>query len=195
MGDFTAISAASHALKTLLETYVTSETVAPLAGTPIELRTPEELRAANVRNAISLWCYRVVRSADVLNQPEVRISPDRVKRRPFPLELHYLVTPLAIAAADEQTLMGRVIQVFHDNAIMRGAAIPASVAPVLPSEMRLNFEALSLEELTRVWHSLKADYQLSVSYQVQMLEIESMKQPLRSSPVLVRESEVVEVVG
>jgi hypothetical protein len=88
-----------------------------------------------------------------LNRPETRIPPDRVKRRPFPIELHYLITPLATAAADEQTLMGRVVQVLHDYAIIGGANIPASVAAQLPPELRVNFEALTLEELTRVWHA------------------------------------------
>jgi hypothetical protein len=150
VGDFTAISATSHTSRKLLETYITNETTAPLAGTPIDLRTPQELRVAGVQNAVSLWCYRVVRSADVLNRPETRIPPDRVKRRPFPIELHYLITPLATAAADEQTLMGRVVQVLHDYAIIGGANIPASVAAQLPPELRVNFEALTLEELTRV---------------------------------------------
>lgn len=195
MGDFTAISATSHTLKTLLETYITDETTAPLAGTPIDLRTPEELRIAGIRNAISLWCYRVVRCAEVLNRPETRIPPDRVKRPAFPIELHYLITPLATAAADEQTLMGRVVQVLHDYAIVRGAAIPASVAAQLPAEMRVNFEALTLEELTRVWHALKADYQLSVSYQVQLIEIDSMRDPRRAAAVFERDAEVAQVVG
>jgi hypothetical protein len=195
MGDFTTISSASFALKTLLETYITNDVVAPLAGTPIDLRTPEELRVAKVSNAISLWCYRVSRSADLLNQPEKRIPPNKIKRRPFPFELHYLITPFAAASADEQTLLGRVIQVFNDHTVMRGADIPVSVAGVLPPEMRVNFEALTLEEITRVWHALQADYQLSVSYQVQLLEIESLQEPVMGPPVLVRDAEFAEIVG
>jgi hypothetical protein len=195
VGDFTAISATSHTLRTLLETYITNETNSPLAGTPVDLRTPQELRAAGIRNAVSLWCYRVVRCAEVLNRPETRIPPDRVRYRPFPLELHYLITPLATAAADEQTLMGRVLQVLHDYAIVRGATIPASVVTQLPAELRVNFEPMTLEELTRVWHALKADYQLSVSYQVQLVEIDSMRDPRRAAPVLERDAEVVQAVG
>lgn len=195
MGDFSAISATSHTLRSLLETYITNESAAPLAGTPIDFRTPEELRVAGVRNAVSLWCYRVVRCAEVLNRAETRIPPDKVRRRPFPVELHYLVTPLATASADEQTLLGRVLQVLHDYAVIRGADIPPSVAPQLPSEIRVNFEALTLEELTRVWHALKADYQLSVSYHIQLVEIDSMKDLRRSAPVLKRDAEMVQVVG
>jgi hypothetical protein len=195
LGDFTTISSASIALRTLLETYITNDTVAPLAGVPIELRTPQELRTAGIQTAISLWLYRLARSAEVLNQPEQRIPPDKIKRRPFPLELHYLVTPLAPASADEQTLLGRVIQVFHGHPILRGADIPPVLAPVLPAELRVNFEALTLEELTRVWNALGRDYQLSVSYHVQLLEIESMNEPLRSAPVLVRDTTVAKVVG
>jgi hypothetical protein len=195
MGDFTTISAASHAMKTLLETYITDDVVAPLAGTTIDLRTPEELRKANANNVISLWCYRVNRSADLLNQPDKRIPPNRIKRRPFPFELHYLITPFATASEDEQTLLGRVIQVLNDHTVMRGPDIPASVAGVLPPEIRVNFEALSLEEITRVWHALQADYQLSVSYQIQLLEIESMQEPVLGSPVLVRDAEITQIVG
>jgi uncharacterized protein DUF4255 len=194
VGDFTAISAATFALRTLLERYITNETVAPLAGVPIDLRTPQELRDASVRTAVSLWLYEITRSADLVNQPERRLPPDKLRRRPFPLELHYLVTPIAPSAADEQTLMGRVVQVFHDHSIMRGADIPAAVATELPAELRLHFEPMSLEEMTRVWHSIGGHYQLSASYHVQFVEIESMKQPKQSAPVMLVDAEVVQVL-
>jgi hypothetical protein len=195
LGDFTAFSAASIALRTLLERFITNETIAPLSGVPIDLRTPQELRDATVRTAVSLWLYQVARSADLLNQPETRIPPNKVRRRPFPVELHYLVTPIATSPADEQALMGRVMQVFHDHSILRGADIPVGLEAVLPSELRLHFEALSIEELTRIWNAIGGHYQLSVSYHLQFVEIESMKQPRQSPPVMLADAEVVQIVG
>ena len=49
----------------------------------------------------------------------------------------------------------------------------------------MRLEALSLEEITRVWEALEGSYQLSVSYEVSLVDIASDLEPEHVSPVQV----------
>ena len=116
----------------------------------------------------------------------------------MPLSLSYLVTPLAQEPAEEQILLGKVLQVFNDHAILRGADLQKSsqVQPLeLQDEIRLSLEMLSLEEITRVWNALQEPYELSVAYRVQIVNIESDREPIQTSPVLARESQYTQIVS
>lgn len=181
MSDFTVIQAASRTLQELLRASITLSTDPQLNGVPIDLRSPKEMREED-DNGISLWLYRVMRNTDVYNQPPVRLGPAITQRRRLPLDLYYLITPLAENPADEQVLLGRVLQVFHDHPIVRGSFLQDALEGS-PEELRLVWEPLTLEELTRVWDALKESYQLSVSYMVQVVLIDSAEDVIKGSPV------------
>jgi hypothetical protein len=197
VSEFTALRAVSFTLRALLEEHITNSTEPQLSGVPIDLRSPKELRVAQV-NGVSLWLYRVARDGDLLNRPATRPSPNQVGHTQLPVSLSYLVTPLAEEPADEQVLLGRVLQVFNDHAILRGADLQKSpqVQPLeLRDEIRVSLEMLSLEEITRVWDSLQEPYELSVAYRVQVVSIESDHEPIETSPVLVRENQYTQIVS
>jgi len=50
--------------------------------------------------------------------------------------------------------------------------------------LRVFFETLSLEELTRVWGALQESYQTSLSYLVQVVNIDSEEPPVAAAPVV-----------
>jgi len=85
----------------------------------------------------------------------------------------------------QQTVLGKVLQVFNDHAILRGSDLQISLSGST-EELRLILETLTLEELTRVWDALQEPYQLSVSYLVQVVSIDSSNEPVVTSPVLTR---------
>ena len=58
----------------------------------------------------------------------------------------------------------------------------------------MNLETLTLEELTRVWFSLSEPYDLSVSYEVQVVSIDSDDEAVEEPPVLVRTSQYEQIV-
>jgi len=86
-----------------------------------------------------------------------------------------------------------VLQTLNDHAILRGAELQDALAGS-PEELRLALETLSHEELTRIWTALEEPYQLSVSYVVQVVEIDSDREAVQVPPVLVREIAYVEAV-
>jgi hypothetical protein len=51
------------------------------------------------------------------------------------------------------------------------------------AEVHVRLEALSLDEIARVWEALEGSYQLSVSYEVTLANIVSIADPQRGAPV------------
>jgi hypothetical protein len=196
VSEFTAIRAVSKTLQALLQAAITNSPDPQLRNVPIELSSPRELRDAangNPVNAISLWLYRVARNPDLLNHPPERVD-DKVLPQPLPLDLFYLVAPITATSDNEQALLGRVLQVFADRAIVRGTDLKDDLEDE-PTELRLTLETLTLEELTRVWSALDEPYQLSASYRVQVIRIDSAQQPRRALPVQGRQTRYDEIVG
>jgi len=193
MTDFTAIRAVTDSLKEILRQGITLSADAQLNGVGIDLRSPKEMRVDNA-TGISLWLYRVTRDSDLQNQPPERISPTLVRRNSIPIHLFYLVTPLVTKPEDRQTLLGRVIQLFNDHTQLRGADLQDSLAGS-PEQYRIVLETLTLEELTRVWYSLSEPYDLSVSYEVQVVRIDTDDEAVQAPPVLVRSAGYRQIVG
>lgn len=165
---------------------------AHIAGN-IDLRSPREMREDNNVTGISLWLYRVTRNPDLLNYPAPRPALDQISQRPIPLDLYYLVTPIADTAGDEQVLLGQVLQTFNDHTILRqpdlGADFPEGY------ELRLALETPSVEEQTRIWHALEESYQLSVTYLVHVVPVDTAHEPRRISPVLRRENDYKQILA
>jgi len=151
----------------------------------VSLATPREMHRHE--QGLSLWLYRVVRDETRLNDPP-RINTLRDGRvevipPPLPLRLHYLMTPLVHRNPGmEQRILGRVLQLFHTRPILAGADLRGDLTGTA-AEIHLRLEALSLDETTRVWEALEGSYQLSVSYEVTLANIDSMAQPLPSQIV------------
>ena len=185
MSEFTAIRGVTRTLRDLLTDHITDSSDPELNGVLVDLRSPREMREDNQAQGVSLWLYRVVRNGFTLNKRPERPAPGQVRPLPLPMDLYFLITPIAGTSDDEQLLLGKVLQVFHDHPTLRGALLSDALAGG-SEELRLTLEPLTLEELTRVWDALKEPYQLSVSYLVQLVDIDSQRQPVEVPPVGVK---------
>jgi hypothetical protein len=194
MSDYTVISAVSSTLKEILKKHITLSPDAELNGVDIHLLSPKEMQDAGHTSGISVWLYKVSRMPEMLNEPPERIGPNRIARTPLPILLFYLVTPITVHPETRHTLLGRVLQVLNDHAILRGADL-RGVLKGTPEQLRVNLEALSLEELSLVWEALSEPYQLSVTYLVQVVKIDSDLEPVKSSPVIEREAEYAQILA
>lgn len=187
MSNFTAVWAVSKTLQTLLVKQIQLDPQFS-KEIPVTLESPKAVRATTgtvSESSISVWLYRVVRNEFLLNRQPARPTADRIAYPGIPINLHYLITPMHSDPEMQQVILGKVLQVFHDYALLRGAQLEASLSDST-EELRLSLETLSLEELTRVWSALIEPYQLSVSYSVQVITIDSALEPLKSTPVEAR---------
>jgi hypothetical protein len=193
MSDYTVISAVSSTLKELLRQNITLSKDAELNGVEIYLLSPKEMQDAG-NSGISVWLYKVSRMAEMLNEPPERISPNQVARVPLPVLLFYLVTPITSDPGTRHTLLGRILQVLNDHSILRGADLQG-VLEGTNEQLRVNLEALSLEELSLVWEALSEPYQLSVTYLVQVAKIDSDLEAIKSGPVIEKKSTYSQILS
>ena len=196
MSDYSVLGAVSCTLQMLLTNTITKQLAHPLDVT-IYLNSPIEMQTSSLIPGISLWLFKVSRMAEMLNEPPDRKSAYQLARTPLSVLLHYLVTPMAADPVMRQVLLGRVLQVFNDHAILRGNDLQG-VLQNTTEQLRINLEALSLEELSRVWEALGEPYQLSVTYLVQVAKIDSDVELIKSAPVLEKEatySQILSVAG
>jgi hypothetical protein len=166
-------------------------------GMLVSLNTPQEMTEKPVEG-VSIWLYRVIRDEQRLNDPPVRLSPTEVQPPPLPLRLHYLITPVTSETSGdpetEQIILGKVLQVFHSHPILRGFDLQAEFSGT-EVELKMRLEPMSLEEITRVWEALNGSYQLSVSYEVSVVNITPDLEPERVTPVEVAMPDYGLIVG
>jgi hypothetical protein len=150
---------------------------AGLGGTMVvSLRNPEEMSERN-EQGLSLWLYRITRDEDRLNDPPERVSANLFREPPLPLRLHYLYTPIvdpttANNAEIEQRVLGKVLQSFYVHPLFRGTDLSGDFSGT-DTQVRVRLEPMSLEDITRIWNALEQPYQLSVSYETTLINIDS----------------------
>lgn len=176
----TAIRAASETLRSVLEAAMVADPILRLlftggGGSVISLGNPDEMNAAG-ESGISVWLYRIVRDEQRLNAPPERIAPDRIRPTPLPIRLHYLISPVigmdggGVPIETRHHILGAVMQTFYERPLVSGALLAGDYAGT-SVELALRLESPDLESLARLWDSLDAGYQLSVSYEVGIISI------------------------
>jgi len=187
---YTALRATSRTVAKFLETKFQAD---PLlsgffgGGMVVSLNTPQEMNAKPAEG-LSVWLYRIIRDEQRLNDPPVRISPTELRPPPLPVRLHYLMTPVTNEQTGdpetEQLILGKVLQLFHSHPVLGGADLQAEFTGT-EVELRVRLEPLMLEEITRIWEALEGSYQLSVSYEISVVNIMPELEPEQVSPVMI----------
>jgi hypothetical protein len=197
---YTALRATSQTIRKFLEERFQADPLLSSlfnGGMVVSLNTPEEMNEKPAEG-VSIWLYRVVRDEQRLNDPPVRLSPTEVQPPPLPLKLHYLITPVTSEKfgdpETEQIILGKVLQLFYSHPVMRGSDLQAEFSGT-DVVLKVRLEPMSLEEITRVWDALLGSYQLSVSYEVSVVNITPDLEPERVSPVEVVMPEHGLIVG
>jgi hypothetical protein len=192
---YQSLHATSQTLASFLENQIKADPFLASPGRPfldrgmhVLLNTPQEMMD-NDDEGISLWLYRVVCDESRRNDPAKRVSATQLKPPPLPLRLHYLVTPITTRDHDgdpdtEQYLLGKVMQLFHTKPLFFGADLQGELTGT-SAELQITMDTMSLDDITRVWDALEGSYQLSVSYQVGIVDIDSANEPDGVTPVLV----------
>ena len=193
-----ALQAASDALSRFLALAIDADpTLGPLfvlGGGPmvVTLNTPREMLDLPAQG-LSVWLYQVLRDDQRLNAPPERVRVDQVRPAPLPLRLRYLVSPVVSQVANspnasprrEQEILGRVLQALHDHPILRGADLEDTAFEGTNVTLNVRLEPVTVEEITRVWHALQQSYQLSVSYEMSLVFIDTALSVSPAHPVRV----------
>lgn len=168
---YTAIAEAGNALVHLLKSQMVPET----------LQNPDHIGLCSPADKgdfeIGLHLYDVKESEEVRSHEMVTVDASRQKYPPAYLTLFYMVTAYSngdvkYRSEEEQRLLGRVIQVFHDYSVLDGGLLPAGGSETEPVVEML---PLSLEEKMRIWSVPNTAYKTSLFYKVGPIAVDSTK--------------------
>ncbi|HZI62412.1 MAG TPA: DUF4255 domain-containing protein [Pyrinomonadaceae bacterium] len=151
----------------------------------ISLKSPADL-ANDVSVRLSIYLYRVVEDAYTKNQYPAFGNGAQLRKAPLTLDLFYLITPLVGEPRDQQIVLGKVMQVLYDRAILEGSDLVGSLATA-NEPLRAILNPVTLDETARVWQALELSYRLSVCYVVRVAIVDSTREQYLQ-PVLERSS-------
>lgn len=179
MSDYAAIADVSDTLKKLLwEKMKTDPKIYPdIIGSEndIDLSSPEKMGEGDNKK-LSLFLYQIMECPYLKNQEMPRVDSAKLKHVPLILVLYYLITPNTEDSKKDHILVGKVMQIFHDNAVVKGSILQGCLAGTL-EEIRIAIYSLPFEEMIHLWQSFsEKSFKLSVCYQITPVEIESTRE-------------------
>jgi hypothetical protein len=130
---------------------------------------------------ISVFLYEILEDSGSRNLPLVRQTQNTgvvVKMPPMALQLNYLITPWTKQFDTDQKLLGRVLRLFYEDAILSGARLQGVLAGSADS-LKVTLHPLTLEDRTRVWHALQRPYRTSLSYGVRVVYVDTTQMQTR----------------
>lgn len=195
MSNPLAIAAVTRALQTLLENEIKGsplfKNLTP-ATNLVTVMPPDKARPNNNDSKLNLFLYQVNPSAHWRNNPPQGAPP-------LGLNLYYLLTSYGVG--DDEIfghhLLGLAMRILHDHPILkrdRFSFTDATYSQLDDSDLseqiehvRVSHQALSLEEISKIWSAFQSNYRLSVAYEASLVLINS-ERPNRVAPPLIAPS-------
>ncbi len=173
IGEYTVIADTGSTLLKILRENLTPEPV--LKPEMIGICSPAE--KADLR--LALYLYSVEETGASRNVEMRQVGQGRLQYPPLMISLNYLLTAHSTAelnfrALDEHRILGRLMQVMYDNAIVRGSVLHGTLAEN-NEEMRITLNNISMEEMNKIWNFPNVPYKLSLAYRVGPLSVESKR--------------------
>jgi hypothetical protein len=197
MSNSQAIAAVTATLQSILQNGIVTET--DLNDTHVTILPLDKARAANTNNQLNLFLYLVARNVAWVNADMPRqVQPGEIAVPPLPLNLYYLLTAFGrdddVAQPFGHELLGKAMSILHDYPVLSAADIRAATAALTPpsdldqqiERVRLTFQPLTIDELSKLWTGFGMQYRLSAAYEVAVTLIESTRATRTPLPVLTR---------
>jgi hypothetical protein len=197
MSNSLAIAATTRTLQAILQASLIADP--DLNDTTVTTLPLDKARGNNNNNQLNLFLYQITRNAAWSNRdiPQ-QVKPGETGFPPLALNLFYLVTAYGRDGDATQPfgheLLGRAMSTLHDRSILSPDDIRSAIAASLPrsdldrqiERIRITFQPLTLEEISKLWTGFATQYRLSAAYEVAVALIESTRPVRTPLPVLTR---------
>jgi hypothetical protein len=160
LGDVSVISDVTETLAQLL------------TGLDVTFDSPAELGGTAPYSKINLYLYQVVEQPHTKNVAGIARDPENTQYPPLSLNLYYLLTPYANDPTSAHKVLGDVMRIFYENAIVRDNQLTPALR-LATDRLAIVLLSMKLEELTRIWNAMQTPYRLSVCYEVRVVPIEA----------------------
>jgi hypothetical protein len=200
MSNTLAIAATTLTLQSILQTGILSDpNDTDLNDTTVTILPPDKARGNASANQLNLFLYHILPNAAWrnMNIPS-QVASGETGNPPLALTLYYLVT--AFGKDNDTTLpfghhlLGKAMSILYDHALLGPDEIRAATAASFPASdldkqverVRITFQPLTLEDISKLWTGLVTQYRLSVGYEVSVTLIDSTHPKKIPLPVLAR---------
>jgi hypothetical protein len=151
----------------------------------ITLASPAEVEL-DTSPWLTLYLYQIGENPHLKNEDMLRLDATRMQHPPLTLDLYYLVVAYAQSRDNEHQLLGRVLQIFASQPVMRGSWLQGSLSGT-SEELRVTYHTVAMEDMLRLWNAFNnKPYKLSIAYQVTPVRIDSARPPLTIQPIVER---------
>lgn len=167
MSDSLAIAAVTAALRARLDRALS----AALPGTLVTARPLDRARTQVGMNQLNLFLYHTTPNVAWRN-----IKTD-APHPPLALNLHYFLSAYGANDDDPEPtshqLLARAMKILHDNPVLSPeelrAAQPSGTAHRQAERIRVSFQPLSVDEMSKWWTMFQTPYRLSAAYEVSVV--------------------------
>jgi hypothetical protein len=208
MSDYLAVGGVTAVLKALLNTGLSEGGPATVLVSPpgITNKAPDLITTGQDEPPqLNLFMYYASINPALRNlgQPSVDSSGNPISNPPLAINLHYLVTAYGANPYDPEILLAFAMQVFHRTPVVPQSVIQSALTALnsggSPSneqkliafstlasqieQIRITPEALTTEEIYRLWTAFQVSYRPTTSYQVSVVVIQDAQSYQANAPV------------
>ncbi|MCA2218012.1 DUF4255 domain-containing protein [Jidongwangia harbinensis] len=188
MSNPLAVAAVTATLRQILFDAINAD----LGGAAVTTKPPDKARDANDVNQLNLFLYQPVLDAGLRNDDPPGARPGESAPPALPLQLHYLIT--AYGANDDDRLAHRVLGTamgtLHDHPVLGRdeirTALPGNDLHRQVERIRLSWQPLSIDDMSKLWTAFQTQYRISAYYQACVVLLESNRRGPAALPVLTR---------
>lgn len=210
MSNALAIASVTAVLKDLLDNALIDSAASGSVGDRIKVTasTPDRIATGETESAqLNLFLYNITPNLGWRNVglPSRNDRGERLTNPPLGLDLHYLLTAYEKDDLEAEVLLGYAMQVLHETPILTRRAIRQALGSgsvvdgdILPPALRalnasdladqvelikITPQALSTEEMSKLWTAFQSKFRPSVAYHVSVVLIESRGEIRPTLPV------------
>lgn len=219
MSDYLAVGGVSAVLKALLSAGLSDGGPATVLVSPpgITNKAPDLIpTGADEPAQLNLFMYYASINPALRNMdlPSLDSSGNQISNPPLAINLHYLVTAYGANPFDPEILLAFAMQVFHNTPVVPRNVIQSALTALssgspsneqqlvsgstLASQIehiRITPEALTTEEIYRLWTAFQTSYRPTTSYQVSVVVIQDTQSFQSNLPVQSRSLVALPLTG
>ncbi|MBV6696787.1 DUF4255 domain-containing protein [Kitasatospora aureofaciens] len=187
MSDEEAIAAVTKTLSGLI-----LHALADVPGAGVDTRPLDELADGTRDKLVNVYLFQADVDGSLRNADRLDLAPGESGGPPFPLVLHYLVTPFVKRdpGLDAHRLLARAVRVLHDNPVLQrselAAFAPESDVAKQLDRIRITWQPFGEKDIYSLWTAFQTPYRMSVAYEVSAVLIDGHRPPAAPVPVLSR---------
>lgn len=184
MGNYPVIGDVSETLRSVINAGLSSLVPAPTVEVH-DLQGAIPTAPAHV----TICLYDVTEDPSAKNRPHRKSTGPagtfRIEKPPMALLLRYLVTPWSGTRAADHQILGRVMQILYDGAIIHGPALQGGLAGTSEA-LKITMSPIPLQERFWLWQAVQKAYRISVTYEVRVVNLDAIQAQL-VRPVALRD--------